>query len=124
MHQDRRQANPIGSRPEDFLATNAQKHVAEVILKRSVAGYWDDLPSAPTDPGAAGAGGAQQAVAGQGAGVATGTAGMSGYAPAAGSAFGVPNQSLGQAQGEDKGKGRDTGGMADDNMAWLNRHQL
>lgn len=122
MHQDRRQANPIGSRPEDFLATNAQKQVAEEILKRSVAGYWDDLPSAPTDAGAAG--GVQQAVAGQAAGVATGTAGTFGYAPAAGSAFAVPNQSLSQAQGEDKGKGRDTGGMADDNMAWLNRHQL
>ena len=44
LHQDPSQANPIGSRPEDFLATDAQKHVCDEVLSRSFACHWDDIP--------------------------------------------------------------------------------
>lgn len=39
-------ANPISSRPEDFLATDVQKQVCDEVLARSFACNWDDVPAA------------------------------------------------------------------------------
>ncbi|EXJ78339.1 hypothetical protein A1O3_09500 [Capronia epimyces CBS 606.96] len=47
LHQNSAQANPIGSRPEDFLATDKQKEVCDEVLMRSLACDWHDVPVLP-----------------------------------------------------------------------------
>jgi hypothetical protein len=43
MHYRPDAVKALGSRPEDFLATNAQAAVAREILRRSMENDWDDL---------------------------------------------------------------------------------
>ncbi|KAJ4549310.1 hypothetical protein HRR86_006698 [Exophiala dermatitidis] len=47
LHQDPAQANPIGSRPEDFLATDKQKSVCDEVLARSLTCNWENIPPPP-----------------------------------------------------------------------------
>lgn len=93
LHQDPTQANPIGSRPEDFLATDAQKKVCDEVLVRSFACNWEDVPGSCAASVAAGGGAAgtqktTTAATGTGiaarAGAGAGTV-VSGYEPAASS---------------------------------------
>ena len=46
LHQDPARPKPISSRPEDFLASQAQKQAAHEILRRSTQNDWDDLKDA------------------------------------------------------------------------------
>ncbi|KAI1618508.1 hypothetical protein EDD37DRAFT_606437 [Exophiala viscosa] len=48
LHQDLAQANPIENRPEDFLATDAQKALCDEILRRASEGQWEDIPEPET----------------------------------------------------------------------------
>lgn len=43
LHFRPAELKPIGSRPEDFLATNDQHNVCSAILRRSIENDWDDL---------------------------------------------------------------------------------
>lgn len=49
LHQDLTQPNPIENRPEDFLATDVQKDVCDEVLRRAVAGRWEDVPDMKPD---------------------------------------------------------------------------
>ncbi|KIV85804.1 hypothetical protein PV11_01461 [Exophiala sideris] len=48
LHQDLAQPNPIENRPEDFLATDAQKALCDDVLRRATEGRWDDVPDPET----------------------------------------------------------------------------
>ncbi len=43
MHYRPAELKPIGSRPEDFLATNEQFKACSEILRRSIENDWNDL---------------------------------------------------------------------------------
>ncbi|KIW20185.1 hypothetical protein PV08_00760 [Exophiala spinifera] len=50
LHQDPNQPNPISSRMEDFLATEAQKAACDEILLRSRNRQWEDTTDIPVPP--------------------------------------------------------------------------
>ncbi|KIW92046.1 uncharacterized protein Z519_07028 [Cladophialophora bantiana CBS 173.52] len=47
LHQNPAQPSPINNRPEDFLATVAQREVCDEVLRRSFTCQWDDIPGLP-----------------------------------------------------------------------------
>ena len=49
LHQDLTQPNPIENRPEDFLATDAQKAICDEVLRRASEGRWEDIPDLETN---------------------------------------------------------------------------
>ncbi|KEF60015.1 uncharacterized protein A1O9_04865 [Exophiala aquamarina CBS 119918] len=61
LHQDPTLTNPIGSRPEDFLATDVQKQVCDEVLARSFACNWDHVPAPAVEEEGSPAGAGQPA---------------------------------------------------------------
>ena len=49
IHQDSARPKPVSSRPEDFLASQAQRQASHEILRRSVQNDWKDLNAAEED---------------------------------------------------------------------------
>ncbi|KAK4934727.1 hypothetical protein LTR10_024076 [Elasticomyces elasticus] len=46
--KDLAQPNPTENRPEDFLATDAQKALCDDVLRRATEGHWEDVPDPET----------------------------------------------------------------------------
>ncbi|KAK5062491.1 hypothetical protein LTR84_004564 [Exophiala bonariae] len=138
-------ANPIPSRPEDFLATPAQREVCEDIITRSFQCRWDDLADtdtekhhANTNVNANAASGVGQAQPGTPApiigGSTTGLGGQSAYTLCPGTAYAVPTQPQAQAQlhsrvqvqgsAQAQAQAHAQNAMSIDDMTWLNQHQI